>query len=59
MENISRSNNVILFYKQMGEGFCSARLTIHVLPTHESLYIYCFECFLDMGLEISPSDPTC
>ncbi len=37
----------------MGEGFHSARLTIHVLPAHESFSIYCFGCFLDTGLEIS------
>ena len=58
MENVSRSNNVKPFYKQMGEGFCPSRLAIHVLPTHESLSIYYFGYFLDTGLEISPSDPT-
>ena len=58
MENVSRSNSVKPFYKQMGEGFHSARLTIHVLLAHESFSIYCFGCFLDTGLEISLPKPT-
>ena len=58
MENVSRSNKVKLFYKQMGEGFRSSRLVIHVLPMHESLSIYCFGHFQDTELEISLLNPT-
>ncbi len=44
------------FYKQMGEGFRSARLTIHVLPAHESFFYLLFWVFSGHGARDKPSE---